>query len=73
MPWNHLFARWLEADELANAAERLMSDAWTRVAEGKGLAPTDVNLEISRGLRRTASRRLRAASNALELLIDHPG
>lgn len=55
-----LFDLWREADGLAVDAERILSQALIECAKG-GPAPEQLQLEVARALRHTASQRLAAA------------
>ncbi len=55
------FADWQLADELANWAEALARDAFTVAADGQGLHPSDMQIEVSQALRKTAKLRLKKA------------
>lgn len=55
------FLNWQLADELASAAERIVCDAFTSLAGGDGLRPSDIQMKVALNLRRTASSRLKSA------------
>lgn len=54
------------ADELANAAERIVCDAFTASTHGIGLPPSDIQLEVAHALRKTSKLKLRAALEGLD-------
>jgi hypothetical protein len=60
------FALWQLADDVANSAEQTARDAFTVSSDGKGLRPSEIQLEVSRALRKTARLRLKAALQSLE-------
>ena len=61
---SELFALWQEADDLANAAERMISAQLTAFVKGEGPAPNPLHLEVATALRVTARLRLHAADLA---------
>lgn len=60
------FEVWQMADELANAAERIVCDAFTASTHGIGPPPSDIQLEVAHALRKTSKLKLRAALEGLE-------
>ncbi|MDB5872960.1 MAG: hypothetical protein JWQ07_2402 [Ramlibacter sp.] len=55
------FLDWQLADELASSAERTVCDAFTSLARGSGLRPSDIQMKVARSLRKAATTRLKSA------------
>ena len=60
------FENWQLADEMASSAERAVCDAFTACANGVGLRPSDLQLEVSHALRIKAQRLLSAAARDID-------